>query len=59
MKAVVTRIEIIDYTATLGQVRAFSKRLDNMLIEIVLQDDGKTMKIFIRPKEVLDKLIEV
>lgn len=62
MNAIVNRVEVIDYTQdiTKGEkVRAFSKRFENMEIEVVLQDNGKTMKIFIQPKEVLDKLTEV
>ncbi len=62
MDVTVNRIEVIDYTQDItkgGRVRAFSKRLEDMEIEVVLQDDGKTMKIFIQRKEALDKLTNI
>jgi len=54
----INRIELIDH-ATEDAGRKFVKYSDDMVIEIVAQDDGKTIKIFILPKDVLDKIENV
>jgi hypothetical protein len=42
----VTRVEVIDYTK--GQdARVFVKWQDGIKVSVSLQDDGRTMKIFI------------
>jgi len=54
----INRLEVIDHTRdfTKGEsARAFQKFLADMMIEIVTQDDGKTVKIFISPQNTLDK----
>lgn len=45
----VTRVEIIDHTKdfTEGGGRVYSKRDDDMKVEVSMQDQGRTMKIFL------------
>lgn len=50
----INRIELIDHRSD-NPGRKFVKYDNRMSVEIVLQDDGKTVKIFILPKEALDK----
>lgn len=47
----VTRVEVIDYTMAGNWTRAYSKQDENILVEIELQDNEKTLKIFITPRE--------
>lgn len=49
----VTRIEIIDHTKEEGRVYTFwnqytRKDIPNPKVEVMLQDDGRTLKVFIR-----------
>lgn len=46
----VTRVEVIDYTTTEGG-RAFVKWDQTMKVELQVQDDGRTLKIFLTKKE--------
>ena len=45
----VTRVEVIDHTNPVehGGGRAFTFRDDNAKVETMLQDDGRTLKVFI------------
>lgn len=45
----VNRVEVIDYTRSLeeGGGRAYVRWDDHLLISVELQDDGKTLKVFI------------
>lgn len=49
----VTRFEVIDHTRSLedGGGRVFVKREENMTVELSLQDDGRTLKVFLSPKK--------
>lgn len=48
----VNRLEIIDHTkpAEEGGGRVFVKRDDNFTLGMDIQDDGRTLKIFLGPK---------
>lgn len=48
----VSRLEIIDHTLPLekGGGRAYVKRDENVEIELSVQDEGRTLKVFIRRK---------
>jgi len=45
----VTRVEVIDHTKPVeqGGGRAYTFWEDNVKVEVVLQDDDKTLKVFI------------
>lgn len=45
----ISRLEIVDHTLPIekGGGRCYVKRDDNMKVELVLQDDSKTLKIFL------------
>ncbi len=47
----INRVEIIDHTEE-GDSRAYVKWGDNIQVEPQLQDDGKTLKIFIDEKSI-------
>ena len=44
----VTRVEVID-----GQGRAYVNLDDNIKVQLLFQDDGKTLKVFIGHREEL------
>lgn len=46
----VNRVEVIDFT-NLNAGRVFTKQSDEISVKVVLQDDGKTLKVFIMKKE--------
>lgn len=46
----VTRVEVIDHTKD-GEGRAFVKWQDNLEVTLSYQDDGRTLKIFLKEKE--------
>lgn len=49
--AKVTRVEVIDHSLPFDKAgRVYTKRGD-IKVEVVLQDDGKTLKVFIAKKE--------
>lgn len=50
----INRVELIDH-ATDNPGRKFVKYGDDMVVEIVIQDNGKTVKVFILKKDALDK----
>lgn len=51
----VTRVEVIDHTDLADfNARKYVKKDDNIDVEVQLQDDDRTLKIFITPKK--DKL---
>ena len=45
----VNRVEVIDHTKSLqdGGGRAYVLRQEHINVEVMLQDDGKTLKVFI------------
>ena len=48
----VTRVEVIDHTKPVeeGGGRAYTFWKNNVTVETHLQDDGRTLKVFISPK---------
>lgn len=45
--AKVTRVEVIDHTVPVEEGgRVYTKRNDDMQVEVVLQDDERTLKVF-------------
>ena len=53
----VTRIEIIDHRDALAGEggRVFVRRDDNMEVTQVFQDDGKTLKIFLKDETIWNR----
>ena len=49
----VNRVELIDHTLKLeeGGGRCYVKWEDELDVTVQLQDDGRTLKVFIKPKE--------
>lgn len=51
----VNRVEVIDYTTDkVEDTRAFVKWEDGIKVSYELQNDKRTLKIFIKPKEIKD-----
>ncbi len=48
----VNRVEVIDHTKTVeaGGGRAYTFRQDGVSVTLALQDDGRTLKVFITPE---------
>lgn len=46
----VNRFEVIDHTSG-GEGRVFTKWLDNLVVELSYQDDGRTLKVFLSEKD--------
>lgn len=46
----VTRLEVIDHTTGFEDARAYHKRQDNLNVELSIQDEGRTLKVFLSNK---------
>jgi hypothetical protein len=48
MSSKVTRVVLVDHRKDIGKGRIYDCRDDEMTIELSYQDDGRTLKVFLR-----------